>query len=84
MTVCVYVCVQESLRKEEELRLVRLQTEELKRQFMAAKKKMPQLESDQKKLETLEKVALLSFLPSRLPPSHRTAPHHAYPDLAMQ
>jgi hypothetical protein len=74
MCVCVYVCVQESLRKEEELRLVRLQTEELKRQFLAAKKKMPQLESDQKKLETLEKVSLLSFLPSRLPSSHRTAP----------
>ena len=80
MTVCVCVCVQESLRKEEELRLVRLQTEELKRQFMAAKKKMPQLESDQKKLETLEKVSLLSCFP----PSHRTAPHHTYPDLAMQ
>ena len=56
MTVCVYVCVQESLRKEEELRLVRLQTEELKRQFLAAKKKMPQLESDQRKLEQLERV----------------------------
>ena len=47
---------QESLRKEEELRLVRLQTEELKRQFLAAKKRLPQLESDQHRVEQLEKV----------------------------
>lgn len=52
---CGVVC-QESLRKEEELRLIRLQTEELKRQFRAAQRKMPQLESDQRKLEQLERV----------------------------
>ena len=39
---------------------MRLQTEELKRQFRAAQRRVPQLESDQKKLDMLERVPHLT------------------------
>ncbi|KAJ1437485.1 MBO2, coiled coil flagellar protein [Ochromonadaceae sp. CCMP2298] len=44
----------ESLRKEEELRLVRLQGEELKRRYTTAKRRLPELESCKAKIKLLE------------------------------
>eukprot|EP00597_Dinobryon_sp_UTEXLB2267_P018139 CAMPEP_0201102084 /NCGR_PEP_ID=MMETSP0812-20130820/15649_1 /ASSEMBLY_ACC=CAM_ASM_000668 /TAXON_ID=98059 /ORGANISM="Dinobryon sp., Strain UTEXLB2267" /LENGTH=937 /DNA_ID=CAMNT_0047359413 /DNA_START=1 /DNA_END=2814 /DNA_ORIENTATION=- len=44
----------ESMKKEAELRLVRLQTEELSRQLQAAQKRLPQLEQDRRRVEELE------------------------------
>jgi chromosome segregation ATPase len=44
----------ESLKKEEELRLIRLQTEELRRQFLAAKKRLPEIDRDKEKIQKLE------------------------------
>ena len=42
------------LKKTEELRLLRLQTEELKRQYAAARKRLPEIESNKVKIEDLE------------------------------
>ena len=44
----------ESLRKEEELRLIRLQTEEIRRRFLAAKGRLPQIDKDQATIALLE------------------------------
>ena len=38
----------ESIRKEEELRLVRLQAEELKRRYLAARRRLPELDKESK------------------------------------
>ena len=48
------------LKKTEELRLLRLQTEELKRQYAAARKRLPEIESNKVKIEDLE-VQLVEF-----------------------
>lgn len=44
----------ESIRKEAELRLVRLQAEELKRQYSTARKRMPELEQQRTLIHQLE------------------------------
>jgi hypothetical protein len=44
----------ESYKKEENLRLIRLQTEELKRQYLAARKRIPEMEANKKKIKVLE------------------------------
>lgn len=44
----------ESIRKEEELRLVRLQAEELKRQYATARKRVPELEQQRTLIHDLE------------------------------
>lgn len=44
----------ESYKKEENLRLIRLQTEELKRQYLAARKRIPQMEVNKKRIAELE------------------------------
>jgi len=42
------------LKRTEELRLLRLQTEELKRQYLAARKRLPEIESNNAKIQDLE------------------------------
>lgn len=44
----------ESIKKEEELRLLRLQKEELKRQYKAAARRLPEMEADKLRIKTLE------------------------------
>eukprot|EP01038_Epipyxis_sp_PR26KG_P007169 gene7169-9772_t len=44
----------ESIKKEEELRMVRLQSEELKHQYGAAKLRIPELEANKEKISELE------------------------------
>ena len=46
----------ELLRKEEDLRMIRLQTDELRRQYYAAQKRLPEMELNRKKISELEEL----------------------------